>query len=152
MVENSEIIQWSISDKCKGFGELQASEDGRRWYQSKQLFHGVTWDGQGRTEIPSKLTSMLPGIDKTICYLIRSRVVDISLIVIFFSRFVKNFICFFFQKHALKGHLMQGNLLKTTLKENKAVLKRKYIEISLYTPNIFHLGQEVIFTKHTFTF
>ena len=35
--------------------------------------------------------------------------------------------------------------------ENKAILKRKYMEISLYTPNIFHLGQELMFTKHTFT-
>lgn len=102
MVENSEIIQWSISDKCKGFGELQASEDGRRWYQSKQLFHGVTWDGQGRTEIPSKLTSMLPGVDKTICYLIRSRVVDISLIVIFFRDLLRILFARFFKNRLRK--------------------------------------------------
>ena len=35
--------------------------------------------------------------------------------------------------------------------KNKAMLKRKYMEISFYTPNIFHLGQEVMFTKYTFT-
>ena len=32
--------------------------------------------------------------------------------------------------------------------KNKAMLKRKCMEITLYTPNIFHLGQEM-FTKHT---
>ena len=35
--------------------------------------------------------------------------------------------------------------------KNKAILKRKYMEISLFTANIFHLGQEVMFTEHTFT-
>ena len=33
--------------------------------------------------------------------------------------------------------------------KNKAMLKRKCMEITLYTPNIFHLGQEEMFTKHT---
>ena len=36
--------------------------------------------------------------------------------------------------------------------KNKATLKSKCMEISLYTPNIFHLGQEVMLTKHAFTF
>ena len=31
--------------------------------------------------------------------------------------------------------------------KNKAILKSKCMERSLYTPNIFHLGQEVMFTK-----
>ena len=29
----------------------------------------------------------------------------------------------------------------------KAILKRECMERSLYTPNIFHVGQEVMFTK-----
>ena len=36
--------------------------------------------------------------------------------------------------------------------KNKVILKRKCMEISLYNPNIFHLGQEVMFTKHTLFF
>ena len=36
--------------------------------------------------------------------------------------------------------------------KNKAILKKKRMEISLYTSNIFHLGQDVMFTKHMFTF
>ena len=35
--------------------------------------------------------------------------------------------------------------------KNKAISTRKCMEISLYTPNIFDLGQEVMFTKDTFT-
>ena len=31
--------------------------------------------------------------------------------------------------------------------KNKAIMKRECMEISLYTPNMFHLGQEVMFTK-----
>ena len=30
---------------------------------------------------------------------------------------------------------------------NKAILKRKCMEISLYAPNIFQLGQEVMFNN-----
>ena len=56
------------------------------------------------------------------------------------------FFAAFFQKQASKDHLIQGNLLKTMLlnEKNKAILKRKYMKISLYTSNIFHLAQEVI--------
>ena len=36
--------------------------------------------------------------------------------------------------------------------KNKAILKRKCMEISLYTPNIFHLGQKVMFAKHVLLF
>ena len=35
--------------------------------------------------------------------------------------------------------------------KNKAILKRKFMSIFRYTPNIFQLGQEVMLTKHTFT-
>ena len=71
----------------------------------------------------------------------------------YFSRFAKNFICYIFQKHASKDHLTQGNLLKTMLlNEKQSNLEREMYEISLYTPNIFHLGQESMFAKHTFTF
>ena len=31
--------------------------------------------------------------------------------------------------------------------KNKAILKRKCMEVSLYTPNFFHLGQEGTFTN-----
>ena len=37
----------------------------------------------------------------------------------YFLRFVKNFLCYFFQKQATKDHLTQGNLLKTTLLNEK---------------------------------
>ena len=69
---------------------------------------------------------------------------------IIFLRFVKNFLYYFFQKQASKDCLTQGNLLKTTLLNE--ILKRKCMEIFLYTPNIFHLGQEWMFAKYTFTF
>ena len=36
--------------------------------------------------------------------------------------------------------------------KNKTLLKRKCMEISHYTPNIFHLGQELMFTKHLLLF
>ena len=36
--------------------------------------------------------------------------------------------------------------------KKKAILKRKCMEISIYAPNIFQLGQKVVFTKHTFMF
>ena len=32
--------------------------------------------------------------------------------------------------------------------KNKAILKRKCMKISLYTPNVFHLGQEAMFAKY----
>ena len=64
--------------------------------------------------------------------LLRPHVVDLSFIVIFyaktsmqyamiiyFSRFVKNFICYFIQKQASKDHLTQGNHLKTPLVNEK---------------------------------
>ena len=72
-----------------------------------------------------------------------------ELLIFFFFFF---FLLLFFQKQASEDHLIQGNLLKAMLlnEKNKAVLKRKYVKISLYTPNIFHMGQEVMFTnKHT---
>ena len=31
--------------------------------------------------------------------------------------------------------------------KNKAILKKKCMGLSLYTFNIFHLGQEIMFTK-----
>ena len=57
------------------------------------------------------------------------------LLLDYFSRFVKNFIRYVFQKQALKDHLTQGNLVW------------KCMAISLYTPNIFQLGQEIMFTN-----
>ena len=36
--------------------------------------------------------------------------------------------------------------------KNKAILKRKQMEIFLYTPHIIQLGLEAILTQHTFTF
>ena len=72
----------------------------------------------------------------------------------YFSRFGNIFLCCFFQKQASKDHLTQENLLKTTLlneKQNNLEKEMKCMEISHYTPNIFHLGQEVMFTKYTFT-
>ena len=66
----------------------------------------------------------------------------------YFSRFINNFLCYIFQKQASKDHLTQGNLLKTTL-----INEKQYnLEKEMYTPNIFQLGQEVMLTKHTFTF
>ena len=90
----------------------------------------------------------------------RPRVVDLSFIVIFyakasmryallfdyFSRFVNNFLCYFFQKQAPKDHLTQGNLKTTLLNEKQSNFEKEMYEISLYTPNIFHLGLEVMFT------
>ena len=55
------------------------------------------------------------------------------LLLDYFSRFVKNFVCYVFQKKASKDHLTQGNLVW------------KCMEMSLYTPNIFQLGQEIMF-------
>ena len=73
---------------------------------------------------------------------IRPRVVNLLFIVIFFqkpqcrmcwlfdylSRFVKNFLCYFFK----------SSVQKITLHKE--------------TFNLFHLGQEIMFTKHAFTF
>ena len=38
------------------------------------------------------------------------------------------------------------------LNEKQSNLEREMYEISLYIPNIFHLGQELMFAKHNFTF
>ena len=73
------------------------------------------------------------------CTLIRPCVVDLSIFRSFtqkhqcnmcwlfdyFSRFIKNFLCYLFQKQASKDHLTQRNLVW------------KCMEISLYTPNNF---------------
>ena len=50
-----------------------------------------------------------------------------------FSGFVKNFICNIFQKQSSKDHLTQGNLLKTTLLNEKQnnLEKEMYGNISL---------------------
>ena len=37
------------------------------------------------------------------------------------------------------------------LNEKQSNLEKKIYEISYHTPNIFHLRQEVMFTKHNFT-
>ena len=51
----------------------------------------------------------------------------------YFLGFVKNFLCYFFQKQASKDHLTQGNLLKTTLLNEKQsnLEKEMYGNISL---------------------
>ena len=71
----------------------------------------------------------------------------------YFSTFVKNFLCYFFQKQASKDHFTQGKLLKTMLlNEKQSNLEKKiYGNISLYS-QYFSPGTEVMFTKHTFTF
>ena len=53
----------------------------------------------------------------------------------YFSRFVKNFLCYFFQKQAWKYHLTQGSVFKTAfLNEKQSNLrKEKYGNISLYS-------------------
>ena len=53
-----------------------------------------------------------------------------------------------------KDHLIQGNLLKTTLLNEKQnnLEKEMYGNISLYSQFVFHLGQELMFMEHTFTF
>ena len=53
----------------------------------------------------------------------------------YFSRFVKNFLCYFFQKQASKDHLTQGNLLKAMLLNEKQsnLEKGMYGNISLYS-------------------
>ena len=52
-----------------------------------------------------------------------------------FSRFVKNFLCYFFQKQASKDHLTWGNILKTkSLNEKETNLEKEmYGKISLYS-------------------
>ena len=63
----------------------------------------------------------------------------------YFWRYVKNFFCYFFQKQASKDHLKQGNLLKTTLlNEKQSNLERKCTEVYLYSATNFHLEHEVI--------
>ena len=74
-------------------------------------------------------------------------------LLIIFQDFLTFFLANFFQKEVSKDHSTQGNLLKATLLNERQnnLQKKKCMEISLYTPSIFHLGQEVMFTKHTFT-
>ena len=74
-------------------------------------------------------------------------------LLIIFQDFLTFFLATFFQKEVSKDHSTQGNLLKTTLLNEKQnnLENKKCMEISLYTPSTFHLGQEVMFTKHTFT-
>ena len=72
----------------------------------------------------------------------------------YFLRFVNIFLFyFFFEKQSSKDRLSQGNLLKRTLlnKKQSNLEKEMYENIYLYSPHYIHLGQEVIFTKHTFT-
>ena len=70
----------------------------------------------------------------------------------YFSRFANIFLCHFFQKQASKDHLTQGNLFKTILlHEKQSNLEKEMYGVSLYTPNIFYLGKEVMSTKHIFT-
>ena len=50
----------------------------------------------------------------------------------YFLRFVKNILCYFYQRQGLKDHLTQGNLLKTTLNEKQSNLEKEiYENISL---------------------
>ena len=53
----------------------------------------------------------------------------------YISRFVNNFLCYFFQKQASKDNLIQGNLLKTTLVNEKQsnLGKEMYGNISFYS-------------------
>ena len=53
----------------------------------------------------------------------------------YFSKFVNNSLCYIFQKQASKDHLTQGNLLKTTLLNEKQsnLEKEMYGNISLYS-------------------
>ena len=43
----------------------------------------------------------------------------------YFSRFVKKFLCYLYQKQGSKDHLTQGNLLKTTLNEKQSNLEKE---------------------------
>ena len=53
----------------------------------------------------------------------------------YFLRFVKNLLCYFFQKQILKYCLTQGNLLKTMLLNEKQsnIEKEMYENILLYS-------------------
>ena len=57
----------------------------------------------------------------------------------YFSRFAKNFLCYFFQKQASKDHLTQGNILKAMwLNEKQSNLEKKmYIWNYLFILPIF---------------
>ena len=74
-------------------------------------------------------------------------------LLIIFQDLLTFFFATFFQKEVSKDHSTQGKLLKTTLLNEKQnnLENKKCMEIFLYTPSTFHLGQEVMFTKHTFT-
>ena len=53
----------------------------------------------------------------------------------YFSRFGKNFLCYFFQKQDSKDHLTQRNLLKTAILDEKQgnLEKEMSRNISLYS-------------------
>ena len=85
--------------------------------------------------------------------LLRPHVVDLSFIVIFyaktsmlyaliiyFSRFAKKFLCYFFQKQAWKDHSTQENILQATLLNEKqsSLEKEMYENISLYSQYFSH--------------
>ena len=112
-----------------------------------QRFINVTWPKDNEVTTPNG--EVVYGVLSRSCSycpnLIRPRVVDLSFIAIFeaktsmhwlfdyFLRFVKNFTCYFFQKQASKDYLTQGNLLKTTLLNEKQsnLEKEMYGNISL---------------------
>ena len=60
-----------------------------------------------------------------------------ALIIYYYSRFVKNFLCYFFQKQASTDHLTQGNLLKTTLLNEKQSNLEKEMYGYLFILTIF---------------
>ena len=69
---------------------------------------------------------------------------------------LKTNLCHFFS--AFRPHVVDLSFIvifyaKTTVlnEKKKTIMKRKYMEISLYTTNIFNLGQKVMLTKHTLT-
>ena len=72
-------------------------------------------------------------------------------LLIIFQDLLTFFFATFFQKEVSKDHWTQGNLLKTTLlNEKQNNLEEEMYENISFTPNIFHPGQEVMFAKHTF--
>ena len=71
----------------------------------------------------------------------------------YFSRFFNIFLCYFYQKQALKDHLTQGNLLKTVLlNEKQSNLEMEmYGNMSLYS-QYFSPGAESNIHKTYFYF
>ena len=53
----------------------------------------------------------------------------------YFSRFVKNFLCYFFQKQSSKDDSTQGNLINNVINNEKkgSLEKEMYGNISLYS-------------------